>query len=87
MLIVPIMLGDNLIILIEIFPIHHEKILELMGSNSDLQSIIQDVFECRQVLANRLTINPNDPVPREYWEELYEDLKKEAIDLVNREMT
>mgnify|MGYP001811742982 CR=1 FL=1 len=77
----------KLIILQEVFPLHYEKIEKLMDSNPDLQTIIDDVLECHQVLSNKSAPYTDAPVPLSYWEELYDELKKEAIDLISREMT
>lgn len=87
MLIITPMSGHKLIILKELFPLHHKKIVKLMGYNPDLHSIIDDLLECHQVLTGESAAHIDAAVPREYWEGLYEDLKNEAIDLINREMT
>jgi hypothetical protein len=76
---------SKLITLKEIFPLHHEKIVERLGSNSDLQSIVEDLLECHQLLTNASAEHIDGQVPREFWEELFEDLRNEAIELVARE--
>lgn len=81
------MTKPNLIILKEIFPLQHEKILTLLESNSDLRSIVDDLLECRQFLTKESAAHSDAQVPRAFWEELYEDLRKEAIELVTREMS
>ena len=78
---------SKLITLKEIFPLQHEKIVEMLVSNSDLQSIVEDLLECHHFLTKASAEHAEGQVPREFWEELYEDLRKEAIDLVTREMS
>ena len=79
------MSDPKLIILKEIFPLQHEIIMKLMKSNEDLQSIVEDLFECHQFLTKESAEHTDAEAPREFWEELYEDLKDEAIYLVARE--
>lgn len=81
------MIGKKITILQEIFPNHFERIVKLMQSNVDLESILEDLLECHQVLTKEPTEHTNASVPKEYWEELYNDLKNEAIDLVSKEMS
>ena len=80
-----LMLSRKLITLKEIFPLQHEVIAKLLESNGDLQSIVEDLLECHHILASKSTARNDSSVPKKYWEELYEDLKKEVIDLVARE--
>ena len=79
------MTNTNLITLAEIFPLQHEIIVKLMESNDDLQSIVEDLLECHQVLTNESLEHTEAQVPREFWEELYVDLRNEAIELITRE--
>ena len=76
---------SKLITLKEIFPLHHEKIGEMLVSNGDLRSIVEDLLECHQFLTSASAEHTDGHVPREFWEELFEDLRNEAIELVARE--
>ena len=78
------MCGEKLIILQELFPHHDKKIFSLMETNPDLQIIIEDLLECHQVWANESAAHFDTSVSREYWEELFSDIRNEAITLINR---
>jgi hypothetical protein len=72
-------MNNNITILKEIFPEHYNRIYNQLDDNAELQSIIDDLFECHSAINDDDFPGTNSLLLPKYYSELLEELKKEIL--------
>ena len=74
---------DNVTTLRDLFPDNYRVIISRVPGDSELQSILDDLIECQSIIISDKFKIKSDQL-REQYQELYEDLKKEVVEHINR---
>lgn len=73
------MLSNNTTILKDIFPEHYNRIYNQLDGDAELQSILDDLFECHSAINDDDFPGAKSQLLRKHYSTLLEELKEEIL--------